>query len=52
MPYFREVAMEETAARAEETGLLAALEELISLLRVKWILSDLEIEILREKMSK
>ena len=51
MPYVREVA-EETVAHAEEKGLLAAFEELISLLRVKRILSDSEIEILREKISK
>lgn len=42
----------EPKAQAEDAGLLGALEELISLLRVKRILSDSEVKILREKMSK
>ena len=56
MPYIQEVAqevkIEEPKARAEDAGLLGALAELISLLRVKRILSDSEVEVLREKLSK
>jgi hypothetical protein len=48
----REVKIEEPKAQAEDTGLLGALAELISLLRVKRILSDSEVEVLREKLSK
>jgi hypothetical protein len=46
------VKIEEPKAQAEDTGLLGALAELISLLRVKRILSDSEVEVLREKLSK
>jgi len=52
MPYVQEVAIDEPKARAEDAGLLGALAELISLLRVKRILSDSEVEVLREKLSK
>jgi hypothetical protein len=51
-PYVQEVAIEEPKARAEDAGLLGAVAELISLLRVKRILSDSEVEVLREKLSK
>jgi hypothetical protein len=44
--------MEEPVAQAEDKDLLETLEELISLLRVKRILSDSEVKILREKMRK
>ena len=52
MPYIPEAIVEEPKALAEDTGLLGALAELISLLRVKRILSDSEVEVLREKLSK
>ncbi len=52
MPFIQEVTIAEPIAQAEDTGLLGALEELISLLRVKRILSNSEVKILREKMSK
>jgi len=52
MPYIPEAIVEEPKAQAEDTGLLGALAELISLLRVKRILSDSEVEVLREKLSK
>jgi hypothetical protein len=52
MTYIQEVTIEEPIAQAEDTGLLGALAELISLLRVKRILSDSEVEVLREKLSK
>jgi PilZ domain len=52
MPYVQEAIIEEPKAQAEDTGLLGALAELISLLRVKRILSDSEVEVLREKLSK
>jgi hypothetical protein len=52
MPYLQEVTGEKPIARAEDMGLLQVLEELISLLRVKRTLSDSEVELLREKMSK
>jgi len=52
MPYIQETITEEPKAQAEDTGLLGALAELISLLRVKRILSDSEVEVLREKLSK
>jgi hypothetical protein len=52
MPHIQEVAIEEPIAQAEDKGLLGALAELISLLRVKRILSDSEVEVLREKLSK
>jgi hypothetical protein len=52
MPYIQEAIIEEPKAQAEDTGLLGALAELISLLRVKRILSDSEVEVLREKLSK
>ena len=51
-PYIQEAITKEPKAQAEDAGLLGALEELISLLRVKRILSDSEAKILREKMSK
>jgi PilZ domain len=51
-PYIQEAIIEEPKAQAEDTGLLGALAELISLLRVKRILSDSEVEVLREKLSK
>jgi len=50
--YVQEVTIEEPMAQAEDMGLLGALAELISLLRVKRILSDSEVEVLREKLSK
>jgi hypothetical protein len=52
MPYIQEATIEEPIAQAQDTGLLGALAELISLLRVKRILSDSEVEVLREKLSK
>lgn len=52
MPCIQEAIIEEPKPQAEDTGLLGALEELISLLRVKRILSDSEVSTLREKMSK
>ena len=52
MPYVQEVTIEPPIAQAEDMGLLEALQELISLLRVKRILSDSEAKLLREKMSK
>ena len=52
MPYIQETITEEPKAQAEDTGLLGALAELISLLRVKRILSDSEVEVLRDKLSK
>ena len=52
MPYIQEAIIEEPKAQGEDTGLLGALAELISLLRVKRILSDSEVEVLREKLSK
>ena len=56
MPYIQEVAqqvkIDERKARAQDAGLLGAVAELISLLRVKRILSDSEVEVLREKLSK
>jgi hypothetical protein len=51
-PYVQEVAIDKPIARAEDGGLLGALAELISLLRVKRNLSDSEVEVLREKLSK
>lgn len=51
-PYVQEVTIDKPTARAEDEGLLGALAELISLLRVKRILSDSEVEVLREKLSK
>jgi len=51
-PYVQEVTIDEPKARAEDAGLLGAVAELISLLRVKRILSDSEVEVLREKLSK
>jgi PilZ domain len=52
MPYIQKAIIEEPKAQAVDTGLLGALAELISLLRVKRILSDSEVEVLREKLSK
>jgi PilZ domain len=43
---------EQSITRFEEKGLLRGLEELITLLRVKRILSDSEVEFLRKKLSK
>ena len=50
--YVQEIGTEERIACPKDMDLLQVLEELISLLRVKRILSDSEVELLREKMSK
>ena len=39
-------------AAAEPTGLVQALQELVSLLGNSGVLSDSEVEVLREKMGK
>lgn len=52
LPYPQEPAIEQPTAQAEGTRVLGVVEELISLLRLKRVLSESEVELLREKLSK
>ena len=51
-PLVQEAAIRETTANAKRTGVLEALQELVSLLGTKRVLTEAEVELLRDKMSE
>jgi hypothetical protein len=51
-PLVQEAAIRETTANTQRTGVLEALQELVSLLGAKRVLTEAEVELLRDKMSE
>jgi PilZ domain-containing protein len=52
MPYLQEATIREPAAHTEGAGLLDAMQELVSLLGNKRVLTEAEVEVLRDKMAE
>ena len=51
-PLVQEAAIRETSANTKRTGVLEAVQELVSLLGTKKVLTEAEVELLRDKMSE
>jgi len=51
-PLVQEATIRETTSNAKRTGVLEALQELVSLLGTKKVLTEAEVELLRDKMSE
>ena len=52
MPYLQEAAIREPIANAKGAGLFETLQELVSLLGSKRVLTEAEVELLRGKMAE